>query len=64
MYYKICKNCYLKQARNFLRDQMKLGQSCFFYHSNCKEPGIAGICEVNNLRQSHLKIEIDIETSI
>ncbi|NWI74458.1 THYN1 protein, partial [Dryoscopus gambensis] len=33
------------QARNFLRS-MKLGQQAFFYHSNCKEPGIVGIVEV------------------
>ena len=34
------------QARNFMRD-MKLGQEAFFYHSNCKEPGIAGIMKVS-----------------
>lgn len=34
------------QARNFMRDQMKLGDRAFFYHSNCAEPGIAGIVEV------------------
>ncbi|XP_061734070.1 thymocyte nuclear protein 1 [Nerophis ophidion] len=33
------------QARNFMR-QMKEGQSAFFYHSNCKEPGIAGLMEI------------------
>ncbi|XP_054854250.1 thymocyte nuclear protein 1 [Eublepharis macularius] len=33
------------QARNFLRD-MKVGQKAFFYHSNCKEPGVAGIIKV------------------
>ncbi|CAI9624600.1 unnamed protein product [Staurois parvus] len=33
------------QARNFLR-QMKVGQEAFFYHSNCKEPGIAGIVKI------------------
>ncbi|XP_062995180.1 thymocyte nuclear protein 1 [Elgaria multicarinata webbii] len=33
------------QARNFLRD-MKAGQEAFFYHSNCKEPGIAGIVKI------------------
>ncbi|XP_005096716.1 thymocyte nuclear protein 1 [Aplysia californica] len=33
-------------ARNFLRDQMKNGHDVFFYHSNCKEPGIVGICKV------------------
>jgi predicted RNA-binding protein with PUA-like domain len=34
------------QARNFMRDQMKLGDRAFFYHSSCPEPGIAGIAEV------------------
>ncbi|CAH3043218.1 unnamed protein product [Porites lobata] len=34
------------QARNFMRDQMKKGQLAFFYHSNCKTPGIAGIAEI------------------
>ncbi|CAI5795230.1 Thymocyte nuclear protein 1 [Podarcis lilfordi] len=33
------------QARNFLKD-MKAGQEAFFYHSNCKEPGIAGIIKI------------------
>jgi predicted RNA-binding protein with PUA-like domain len=35
------------QARNFMRDQMKPGDRAFFYHSNCDEPGIVGIAEVN-----------------
>jgi predicted RNA-binding protein with PUA-like domain len=34
------------QARNFMRDEMKLGDQVFFYHSNCDEPGIVGIAEV------------------
>jgi len=34
------------QARNFMRDQMKVGDKAFFYHSACDEPGIAGIVEV------------------
>ena len=34
------------QARNFMRDQMRLGDPVFFYHSSCPEPGIAGIAEV------------------
>ena len=34
------------QARNFMRDTMKVGDLAFFYHSSCAEPGIAGICEV------------------
>src|SRR5450759_2458577 len=36
------------QARNFMRDQMKVGDGVLFYHSNCKEPGIAGIARVNS----------------
>jgi len=34
------------QARNFMRDQMKVGDQVFFYHSSCAVPGIVGICEV------------------
>jgi len=34
------------QARNFMRDQMRVGDGVLFYHSSCPEPGIAGICEV------------------
>jgi len=34
------------QARNMMRDQMKVGDQIFFYHSNCDEPGIVGIMEV------------------
>lgn len=34
------------QARNTLRDLMKKGDRCFFYHSNSDPTGIAGICEV------------------
>ncbi len=37
------------QARNFMRDQMRVGDRVFFYHSSCKEPGIAGIAEVSKL---------------
>ena len=29
-----------------MRDDMKKGDLVFFYHSNCKTPGIVGICEV------------------
>ncbi|HEX5802330.1 MAG TPA: EVE domain-containing protein [Azospira sp.] len=34
------------QARNFMRDAMRVGDRAFFYHSSCAEPGIAGLCEV------------------
>jgi len=36
------------QARNFMRDQMNLGDQAFFYHSNCDVPGIAGIVEISS----------------
>jgi predicted RNA-binding protein with PUA-like domain len=34
------------QARNMMRDDMKKGDLAFLYHSNCKEPGIAGIMKI------------------
>ncbi|CAD0315273.1 EVE domain-containing protein [Xanthomonas sp. WHRI 8391] len=34
------------QARNFMRDGMHVGDGVFFYHSNCKVPGIVGIAKV------------------
>ena len=35
------------QARNFMRDQMKVGDQVLFYHSSCPEPGIAGFATVS-----------------
>ena len=35
-------------ARNFMRDQMKVGDEVFFYHSSCPEPGIAGLAKVSS----------------
>ena len=34
------------QARNFMRDQMKVGDGVLFYHSSCPQPGIAGLARV------------------
>jgi predicted RNA-binding protein with PUA-like domain len=34
------------QARNMMRDDMKIGDKIFFYHSNCGEIGIVGIMKV------------------
>jgi predicted RNA-binding protein with PUA-like domain len=34
------------QARNFLRDQVSVGDEVFIYHSQCKQVGIAGIARV------------------
>ena len=34
------------QARNFMRDAMKVGDGVLFYHSSCAEPGIVGIARV------------------
>ena len=34
------------QARNFMRDQMSVGERAFFYHSSCPLPAIVGIMEI------------------
>ncbi|MBS0317807.1 MAG: EVE domain-containing protein [Proteobacteria bacterium] len=34
------------QARNFMRDEMKVGDGVLFYHSSCAEPGIVGVARV------------------
>ena len=34
------------QARNFMRDRMRIGDGVLFYHSSCAEPGIVGLAEV------------------
>ncbi len=39
------------QARNMMRDDMKIGDRVFFYHSNCDVPGIVGIMTV--VKQSY-----------
>ncbi len=35
------------QARNFMRDEMKVGDRVLFYHSNAKPPGVVGLAEVS-----------------
>jgi len=34
------------QARNMMRDDMKIGDKVFFYHSNCKVVGVVGVMKV------------------
>lgn len=34
------------QARNYMRDHMRVGDGVLFYHSSCAEPGIAGLARV------------------
>lgn len=34
------------QARNFMRDAMRVGDGVLFYHSSCAEPGIVGLARV------------------
>jgi len=36
------------QARNFMRDQMAIGDDVLFYHSSCAEPGIVGLAKVSS----------------
>lgn len=37
------------QARNFMRDAMRIGDGVLFYHSSCAQPGIAGLAKVASL---------------
>lgn len=39
------------QARNFMRDEMKVGDKVLFYHSNTNPPGVVGTAEV--AKESH-----------
>ena len=34
------------QARNFMRDLMRVGDGVLFYHSSCPQPGVAGLASV------------------
>ncbi len=34
------------QVRNFFRDEFKIGDLAFFYHSRCKVPGIVGTMQI------------------
>lgn len=34
------------QARNYMRDGMKVGDLALFYHSSCPEPGVAGVMRI------------------
>ena len=36
------------QARNFMRDEMSVGDLILFYHSSCEIPGVAGIAKVSS----------------
>ncbi len=37
------------QARNFMRDDMRVGDLVLFYHSSCAAPGVAGLAKVSRL---------------
>jgi predicted RNA-binding protein with PUA-like domain len=34
------------QARNYMKNEMTVGDGVLFYHSSCPEPGIVGLAEV------------------
>jgi predicted RNA-binding protein with PUA-like domain len=36
------------RARNYMRDDMRIGDLCLFYHSSCKVPGVYGIAKVSS----------------
>lgn len=39
------------QARNFMRDEMRVGDLGLFYHSNCKDVGVVGVVEI--VKEAH-----------
>ncbi|MBX3021847.1 MAG: EVE domain-containing protein [Bdellovibrionales bacterium] len=39
------------QARNFMRNDMKVGDSVLFYHSSCEPPGVAGVAKVASVAE-------------
>ena len=39
------------QARNFIRDEIKIGDKVIFYHSNAEPPAAVGICEI--IKEAH-----------
>jgi predicted RNA-binding protein with PUA-like domain len=50
------------QARNFMRDDMKVGDRVLFYHSNASPPGIAGVAEVSRAGYpDHTALDTDDE---
>ncbi len=34
------------QARNFIRDEMKIGDKVIFYHSSTEPPAAVGVCQI------------------
>ena len=48
------------QARNMMRDEMKVGDQVLFYHSNCKPPGVVGIAKIaSKPRPDHTAFDPD-----
>lgn len=39
------------QARNFMMNEMKIGDRVLFYHSSCEPPGVAGLATVSGLAE-------------
>jgi predicted RNA-binding protein with PUA-like domain len=40
------------QARNFMRDGMRVGDGVLFYHSSCAQPGIVGLARVASVTRA------------
>lgn len=40
------------QARNFMMNEMKIGDRVLFYHSSCEPPGVAGLARVTGLAEA------------
>ena len=46
------------QARNFMRDDMRVGDLAFFYHSSCAEPGISRVITLLLSNSAHRLLEV------
>ncbi|MFC5079031.1 EVE domain protein [Vibrio thalassae] len=49
------------QARNMIRDEMKVGDSVLIYHSSCKQIGVAGMATI--IKEAYVDhFQFDIES--
>ena len=51
------------QVRNMIRDEMRIGDNAFFYHSNCETPGIYGQMTICKLSLIHISEPRDRQKS-
>jgi predicted RNA-binding protein with PUA-like domain len=44
------------QAKNIMKEKMKLGDGVLFYHSNCKEPGVSSSGYIPSFRSLRIGV--------